>query len=519
MPAPGFPADPPFHGAARVPILTADETRAWDEHAIRARGIPEAVLMESAGRAAAAVVHRLHPRGRVVCAVGSGNNGGDAVVVARTLRAWGREVTTMPVGSRMPDAALLHGWTVDSADEGRMEDAFRGADVIVDGLLGTGATGAPRGAYADAIAAMNGSGRPVVALDGPSGVDLTTGRAEGDAVRAAVTVTFGAPKRGLLLFSGREHAGRIVAVEIGFPPLADDAASARLLTPAWARAILPPVPANAHKGMMGRVTIVAGRAGMAGACVLAGTGALRAGAGMAALVSPDANRMILQTSLPEALYLDRDALPDDFLAGTQAVVAGPGMGTGDDSLALLRRIARESDAPLLLDADAVTLLARNPDLRDDIRDRLLVLTPHPGEMARLLSKPTGDITADPFGAAAQAAERFRCAVLLKGAPSLVAAPGKATLVNVAGHSGLATGGNGDVLSGVIGAFLARGMDAADAAGAALYFAGRAAEIAGRGRGLLPTDVAAALPAALLEEAAEESALGLPGIVLDLPAAR
>ena len=519
MPAPNDSAGLPLHAAARVPVLTADEMRAWDAHAIQSLNVPEAVLMESAGRAAAAVVHRRYPRGRVVCAVGSGNNGGDAMVVARTLRAWGRDVATVRVGSRMPDSALLHGWAVDAIDAGRMEDAFRGAEVIVDGLLGTGATGAPRGAYAEAIAAMNGAGVPVVALDGPSGVDLTTGAAAGDAVRAEVTVTFGAPKRGLLLFPGRALAGRIVAVEIGFPPLADDAASARLLTPAWARATLPPVPPNAHKGMMGKVSIVAGRAGMAGAGVLAGLGALRAGAGMASLVSPGANRQILQTALSEALFVDRDALDADFQAGSDAIVAGPGMGTDDDALALLRTIARGGDAPMLLDADAVTLLARDPGLRDEIGDRPLVLTPHPGEMGRLLSKPIGEITADPFGAAAEAAERFRCAVLLKGTPSLVASPGKPALVSVAGHSGLATGGNGDVLSGVVGALLARGMGPADAAGAGLYFAGRAAEIAGRGRGLIPRDVADALPAALLEDAPRESALVLPGVLLDLPPAR
>jgi ADP-dependent NAD(P)H-hydrate dehydratase / NAD(P)H-hydrate epimerase len=512
------PFDPPFFAAARVPVLTADEMRAWDEHAIRSLGVPERVLMESAGRAAAAVIDRLYPAGRVVAAVGSGNNGGDAMVVVRTLRAWGRDAAAVQIGSKAPDAALLHGWQVETVDAARAEDAFRGADVIVDGLLGTGASGVPRSAYADAIAAMNRAGRPVVALDGPSGVDLTTGAAAGEAVRADVTVTFGAPKRGLLLFPGRQLAGRIVAVEIGFPPLADDGVSARLGTAAWAHAALPPAPPNAHKGMMGKVSIIAGRRGMAGACVLAGLGALRAGAGMAALVSPIANREILQTALPEALFVDRDNLEPDFLAGTKAAVAGPGMGTDDEALDLLRTIAKESDIPLLLDADAVTLLARYPDLRDEIGERPLVLTPHPGEMSRLLSIPIDQITADPFGAAADAAERFRCTVLLKGTPSLVATPGQPTQVSVAGHSGLATGGNGDVLSGVIGAFLARGMEPADAAGAGLWFAGRAAELAGQGRGLIPTDVAAALPAALLEEPPSESALGLPGIILDLPVA-
>lgn len=509
----------PFFAAARIPVLTADEMRAWDEHAIQSLGVPERVLMESAGRAAAAVIDRLHPHGRVVAAVGSGNNGGDAMVVVRTLRAWGRDVAAVQGGARAPDAGLLHGWEVEMVDAARAEDAFRGAAVIVDGLLGTGASGAPRGAYADAIAAMNRAGRPVVALDGPSGVDLTTGASPGEAVRADVTVTFGAPKRGLLLFPGRELAGRIVAVEIGFPPLADDAASARLATAAWAHGILPPVPPNAHKGMMGRVSIVAGRRGMAGACVLAGLGALRAGAGMAVLVSPIANREILQTALPEALFIDRDNLEPDFLAGSKSAVVGPGMGTDDEALDLLRTIARESDIPLLFDADAVTLLARHPELRDQIGDRPLVLTPHPGEMSRLLGTDIGQVTADPFRAATEAAERFRCTVLLKGTPSLVAAPGQPTLVSVGGHSGLATGGNGDVLSGVIGAFLARGTEPRDAAGAGLWFAGRAAELAGQGRGLIPTDVAAALPAALLEEAPSQSPLRFPGIVLDLPPAR
>ncbi|WP_420127252.1 NAD(P)H-hydrate dehydratase [Longimicrobium sp.] len=509
-------SDPAFFAPARVPVLTAAEMRAWDEQAINAYGVPERVLMESAGRAVAATVQRLYPSGRVVAVTGSGNNGGDAVIAARTLWMWGRDVDVVHVGKSPIDATLLHGWELYTA---QASTALSGAAVILDGLLGTGASGAPTGAYADAIAAMNASGCPIVALDGPSGVELTTGAMPGDAVRADVTVTFGAPKRGLLLFPGRGRAGRIVAVEIGFPRLAEDGASARLITPAWAHAVLPPVPPNAHKGTMGKVSIVAGRRGMAGAAVLAGLGALRAGAGMAALVSPAANREILQTSLPEALFIDRDVLEADFLAGSKAAVAGPGMGTDAEALEVLRVIAKESDIPLVLDADAVTLLAAHPDLRDAIGDRALVLTPHPGEMSRLLRIPIDQVTADPFAAATKAAEDFACTVLLKGTPSLVATRGRETLVSVAGHSGLATGGNGDVLSGVIGAFLARGMEPWDATGAALWFAGRAAELAGRGRGLLPTDVADALPAALLEEPARESALGLPGIVLDLPPAR
>lgn len=507
-------SNPPFHAGARVPVLSADEMRAWDAHSIRSVGIGEAVLMESAGRAAAAVVQRLSTSGRVVAAVGAGNNGGDALVVARTLRAWGREVVAVFVGTRPPDLSLLHGWEMEIQPAGELAAALGGAGVVVDGLLGTGARGAPREPEAAAIGAIVRSGVPVVALDGPSGIDLTTGAAAGPAIRASVTVTFGAPKRGLLLFPGREHAGRVVAVEVGFAPLDD--AGAELITPLWAADHLPAVPPDAHKGRMGRVLIVSGRRGMAGAAVLAGSGALRAGAGYAVLVSPDDNRVILQTSLPEALFLDRDALGDDFAADANVIVAGPGMGTDEESLALLRRLARGA-APLLLDADALTLLARHPELRDEI-ERPLLLTPHPGEMARLLDRPISAIIADPFAAASEAAERFRCTVLLKGSPSLVAETGAPTLVNVAGHSGIATGGMGDVLSGAAGALLAVGAPPREAAALALFYAGRAAGIAGRGRGLIPRDVAEAIPAALLEPPGE-SDLHLPGIILDLPPAR
>jgi NAD(P)H-hydrate epimerase len=511
--APRFPA---FFARDTVPVLTSDEMRAWDRAATLVHGVPEAVLMESAGRAAAAVVHRLHPCGRVLVACGSGNNGGDGMVVARTLRAWGREVRVLAAGSRPPDDALRHGWEVETVGVDALDSAVAQAGVLVDALLGTGSAGAPRDPYGRVIRAMNGAGKPVVALDGPSGLDFTTGTTAGDAVAAEVTVTFGAPKRGLLLFPGRQRCGRIVCVEIGFNPL-EAGFGAQLITPAWAASHLPPVPPNAHKGQLGRVVIVAGRPGMAGASVLAGMGALRAGAGMAVLVAPDANRQIIQTAIPEALYEDRDTVDGDVFAKADAIVAGPGMGTAAAALALLRKIASAADCPLLLDADATTLLAQNPALRDDIRQPLL-LTPHPGEASRLLGRPAKEITADPFAAASELAERYRCAVLLKGAPSLVASADAPTLVSVAGTSGIATGGMGDTLSGVTGALLALCRDPRTAAGLGLWHCGRAAELAGRGRGLLPRDVAEHVPDALLEAHADESELGVAGVTLDLHAA-
>jgi ADP-dependent NAD(P)H-hydrate dehydratase / NAD(P)H-hydrate epimerase len=497
-------------------VLTAREMVAWDRLAMEGFDVAERVLVESAGRAAAAVVARLYPDGRVLCVSGAGNNGADGVVLARTLAAWGRDVSVVAVGSRAPDAALAHGWPLPLAGAEGLGAALAGADVVVDALLGTGARGAPRGAVEEAIRAIGGAGGPVVALDLPSGVDATTGGVEGEAVRAATTITFGAPKRGLLLFPGRTRAGRIVVVEIGLPPLAD--ADAWLVTHRWAREVLPAVAPDAHKGRTGTVAIVAGRHGMAGACVLAGWGTLRAGAGMARLCSAAGNREILQAALPEALFVERDAGVEAIVQGAAALVAGPAMGTDAAAGALLGSLLEHGGLPAVLDADAITLVGADPSLLGAERSRLL-LTPHPGEMARLLGCSTADVTADPFAAAREAAERHGCAVLLKGAPSLVAAPGLPLLVSVTGHSGLATGGNGDVLAGVAGAFLARGMPPREAAGAALWFAGRAAELAGRGRGLLPRDVAAALPAALLEEPATGPRPRLPGILLDLPAAR
>ncbi len=502
-----------------MPVVSADEMRRWDRRAIQRGGIHERTLIETAARAAAAVVQRVHPSGPIAAAVGGGNNGADALVLLRVLRAWGREVMAVLAEGVQARPELLHGWDVEVVPSGEAEPVFHGSAAIVDGILGTGGTGAPRPRQAALIEAVGRAGRPVIALDGPSGVDLSTGEIPGQAIRADVTVTFGAPKRGLLLFPGRAHAGRIIAVEVGFPPIGPDEHNAALITPDWARRHLPRISPNAHKGELGTVAIVGGHPGMAGAALLAGLGAGRAGAGKIELVSVPENREILQVAIPEALFVERasDGL-EGVLERAGAVVSGPGMGTGDEDLAVLRRVVAAGDAPLLLDADALTLLARTPDLLEGV-SRPVLLTPHPGEMSRLLGVETGAITADPFRFAGEAAERWQCPVMLKGWPSLVAAPGEPTLVNVAGHSGIATGGMGDVLAGVAGALLAQGAGPQVALVLALFYSGRAAEIAGRGRSLLPRDVTEALPMALAGAGSAAPPLVLPGVILDLPPPR
>lgn len=508
-------------GRDGVAVLTAAQSLALDRDAEARHGIAGRVLMENAGRSAAEVIERLYPRGRVVAVVGSGNNGGDALVTVRTLGAWGREVAYVAVGSREPDATLLHGHGVAPLPVDALGAALRDAAVVVDGILGTGASGAPRGRAAEAIRAVNASGAPVVALDVPSGVDGTTGRVAGEAIQAEATVTFGWPKLGLFFFPGRSYCGRLIAVEIGFPPLEPGfRPAAELATPGWAAARLPTRAPDAYKATAGRVLVAAGSDGMAGAAIIAAHASLRAGAGYVRIASPAGNRTVLQSALPEAVYVDAadGERLDEAAAASDAVLAGPGMGTDAASEALLRRVLeRTGGRPAVIDADALTLLARDPEwLAAACASRAAVLTPHPGEMSRLTGQPVAALLEDPAGAARELADRLGCVVLLKGAPSIIASPGEPVLINTVGSSDVAKAGMGDQLAGTIAALLAAGAPARVAAGLGLFYAGRAADLVGRGRTLGPRDVSDALARAFSDPGATSSPLGLPFVTFDQP---
>jgi NAD(P)H-hydrate epimerase len=506
------------YGRAGVAVPTAAEAAAIDLRAREQAGVPERVLMENAGRSAALVLQRLHPRGRILGYAGGGHNGGDLLVMLRTLQQWGRECALVMASTRAPDRALLHGVDITTLDMTTDAAAY---DVIVDGVLGTGAEGAPRGAAADAIRAMNAAGRPVLALDLPSGVNGTTGAVADDVVHAAVTVTFGWPKLGLLLHPARAHAGRILAVDIGFPPLAESDAAAEAITPEWVRARIPARDPDAHKGLSGRLLLVAGQQGMAGAAVIAGSAAVGTGAGLVRIASAPANRVIIQCDVPEATFFDRDELPAAAADGITAAVIGPGFGT--DAVAehaLATALERTAGVPTLLDADALNLCAREPARLEQLAGtRALVLTPHPRELGRVLAMPVAEIVADAPAAARAASLRFGCTVLLKGQPSLVAAPGGRLLVNTAGSSDVAVAGMGDQLSGVIGALLAAGLDPREAAACGLFLSSRAADLAERGRGLSPRDVTDHIVAALQRPGADGPCAGLPFISFDQPPSR
>jgi len=511
-----------------MPLPDGDEAAEFDRKAIREQGVPAPVLMENAGRGAAGVLARLWPRGPVVVVAGSGNNGGDGLVLARTLMAQGREVTLLPVGSRTFPDPLLHGWSVPVVpppdDDAALLALLEGAAVLVDGLLGTGAKGAPRGAVKRLIRAMNDSGRPILALDLPSGVDANTGATPGASVLADTTVSFGAPKLGTLRFPGRIRAGRLIVVEIGFPPMGEGDARSALITASWARSQRPVRSVVGHKKSSGWVLVLAGSRGMAGAAVLAARGALRAGAGYVQVASVAANREILQEAVPEAIFLDLSdhAALADSAEACDTLVAGPGLGRSEETgEALDAVLAASGKGGIVLDADALHHLGegRLPSFAEASSPDRRLLTPHPGEMVQLGGERDA-ILEDPLESARRGAERWSSTLLLKGSPSVVAAPGGSpVLVASSGSSDLARAGMGDVLGGVAGAFLARGCSAGVAAGLALHFTGRAAAISGKRESLLPSDVAESLSEALTEPLPGVSGLDLPWVTLDLEPAR
>lgn len=518
----------PF-GLALVHAPTGDEAAAFDRRAIDQSGVPQKTLMENAGRAAAHVLDRLFPEGSVIAVVGAGNNGGDGLVLLRTLASWGRSVSAVVVADRV-DETLLHGWDIPRVEgssfgqDADWDGALAKGAVLVDAILGTGIRGAPRELQAKAIRALNRAGRPVMAMDLPSGTDAETGAVESEAVRADVTVAFGWPKLGTLFQPARSHAGRLVAVEISFPPTTPDAFGAALATPAWASEHRPRRAPDAHKNAVGSLLLVAGRSGMAGAAVMAARAALRTGVGLLRVASPPENREVIQGAVPEAIYVDAtdsEALLD-ALGDSTAVAAGPGIGTDPAAVEMLTRLL-EADykIPILLDADALTAAGAGaiPAWAELGDGRPVLVTPHPGEMSRIAEVTVEEISTGRAEVARRAAKSLGVTVLLKGLPSVVASPDGSLIVDTVGTSDLATAGMGDVLAGVAGAFLAQGVDPAVAGALGLVTSGRAAVRAAKGASLLPEDVIEGLPHAMMEFGEGGTDLDLPFVVFDQDSSR
>ncbi len=489
---------------ASLPVLTSSQARAWDARA-EAAGISLAALMECAGRATATILAARFPerlRQGVLVAAGPCNNGGDGWVIARALHATGVPVwVTSPVA---PSGGLALAMAALARDAGVRDVAAEGpwphAGLVVDALLGTGAVGAPRGALAALLPRIADLQIPIVAVDGPSGLNLDDG-VQQSPIHAALTVTFGGYRRGQLL--ARDEVGDLVLVDIGLP--SPDSAWPTLFTEAAAARHLAPFPADAHKGTRGRVVVIGGDEGMLGAARLASRSAFAAGAGLVHLVAPAASVTVIQSAEPDLQTCAQpfEAMPSGrtvaLLATADAVVIGPGLGrkASRPEFILGALAAIPIGATLVLDADALIAFAGQVDrLREALAGRRAILTPHAGEFRALFPQEASGIDVDPWGAAEAAALRVGATVLLKGVPTVIASPGRATLTVAAGNPGLATGGSGDTLSGLLSAIAAQGEDPSIAAASAAMALGEAADLAARrtsARTMRPMDVLAALP--------------------------
>ncbi|HEX2240106.1 MAG TPA: NAD(P)H-hydrate dehydratase, partial [Actinomycetota bacterium] len=386
------------------------------------------------------------------------------------------------------------------------ESVLHKADLVVDAIFGTGFHGAPSGLPAEAIAAINKSGTPTLAIDIPSGVDGATGRIEGEAVVAHATVAMAAEKLGTALPPGTLHAGRVSVADIGIQ-VAES--SLGRVEAADVSAILPRRSADAHKRSVGSVALLGGSAGMTGAIVLAARGAVRAGAGYATVGTTRTAGEVVARSLPEVLWrrltegdsLDATALDafEDVLARADALALGPGLGTNGGQRELVAEALGEIDIPVCVDADALNVLATDPSPLER-RGAPTVLTPHAGELARLLGTDTKEIVNDRLGSVRAAARRFGCVVLLKGFRTLIARPDGFVAVNPTGSSALASAGTGDVLTGAVSALLAVGVEPFAAAYSAAFVHGLAGDLAEAraGAGVLAWDVAEALSKVILE---------------------
>lgn len=482
------------------PVLTPEQSAAWDRLA-EAAGIDGATLMETAGRAVAAVLAArmgAPVRQGVLVACGTGNNGGDGWVVARALHRLGAAVWVAPSagGERSPLCARMAALArADGVREVAADGPWPAVGVVVDAILGTGARGAPRGGAMALAERIVDLAVPVVAVDGPTGLDLLDGVQHGP-IRARLTVTFGGYRRGHLL--ARDEVGDLVVADIGFPP--GDPGWPALLTDEAAAAMVPALRASSHKGERGRVVVVGGSEGMTGAARIAARAAFAAGAGLVHIVAPADSVATLAAAEPDVQTtiqpFDGPLLPatSALLERADAVVLGPGFGRDEGRRALATEVIRRARA-VVLDADGIVAFHGGRDALAALgQDVPLVLTPHLGEFRGLFPEQAAGAAVDPWSVASQAAAAIRASVLLKGVPTVVAAPDGTLLTVAAGNPGLATGGSGDTLSGLIGTFLAQGLSPRNAAALGGHVMGRAADLAaGRlaARSLRPMDVIAA----------------------------
>ncbi len=527
--------------------VKAHEIKEMDRQSVHEIGIPGAVLMENAARGACRIfLEHFNPAAgaRAVIICGPGNNGGDGYVMARYLHQAGLTVTVIVLAefSRISGDALINFEIIqrlnikirkaaDTEEWAGLARCLEECDFIIDGILGTGLNSPVRGLYGQVIEKINESGKPVMAIDIPSGLNADTGRVMGTAVKAALTVTFGFPKLGQIIFPGVEFVGRLTRVDIGIPNRVTDRVRAlyHIIEPDHFTSLLRVPKRDIHKGDRGHLLILAGSRGKTGAAALTALGALRAGAGLVTLGIPESLNTILEVKLTEAMTVPLPETEEGSLSpagkkeifklmkGKTAIAIGPGLSTNPETSNLVREIVRERDLPMVIDADGLNALAAELKILKEL-DRNVILTPHPGEMGGLTGLKSADVQQDRVGISERFVQDYGCHLVLKGARTLIVEPEGSTFINTTGNPSLASGGSGDVLTGVISGFMARRWPTVKAAIAGAYLHGLAADFLSEElgeAGVLAGQLPDVLPELMTSLSNNEWPLREPPFMLDL----
>jgi ADP-dependent NAD(P)H-hydrate dehydratase / NAD(P)H-hydrate epimerase len=513
----------------KMKVVTAEQMRQIDKACSKA-GTPTAVLMENAGRAVAQETRGISgpiERQHIIILAGPGNNGGDGLVAARYLYDWGATVTLYLFGKRTPDDSNLQevkerGISCLSigreADLDGFEENLLSATAVVDALFGTGNNRALTGVYRQALQLVgkvkeNLPGLKIIALDLPSGLNADTGAIDSACLFADNTVTLAFPKVGLFCPPGLERVGKLTIADIGIPEYLADSINTEMLTPEWIKPVLPKRPLGANKGTFGKVLVIAGSINYIGAAYLACSGAIRAGAGLVTLATPVSILPILATKLTEATYLPLTEKVPGFISEDaeeiilkeieryDVLLIGCGLGQQPSTVKFIKSVLLRGKVKIskaIIDADALNALSGVPDWWKVLPDNV-ILTPHPGEMARLVGVTVKEVQSDRLETARKAASEWHKTVVLKGAFTVIAAPNGKIMINPAANPGLASAGTGDVLSGVIAGLAAHGLNSESAAACGVYLHSQAGEIIKEkigDTGMIASDLLSLLPVAI-----------------------
>ncbi len=512
-------------------IATAKEMQSIDRRAREEYCIPALLLMENAGREVVSEAEKQYGKlkdKRIAIFCGKGNNGGDGAVVARHLHNRGSIVTIYllaPIKETTEETNKNLQVAIKSAiplitigtkrDLQKIEADLRSCDIIVDAILGTGLSSPIKGLYADAIEIINSAEKPVISIDIPSGISSDTGKVLGTAVKADLTVTFALPKRGHILFPGADYCGTVRVADIGFPSnlLEEEGKKIKVSTveEIEVRAYLKPRQADSHKGTFGHLLVIAGSVGFTGAAAMAGISALRVGAGLVTLAIPESLDLIFETMLPEAITLPLPETEEQTISlaaekllikkaeRATAVAVGPGLSTNPETAQLVRNLIERLDVPLVVDADGLNAFVGHLNLLKGRRNPT-VLTPHPGEMGRLLGISGKEVQEDRIGIAGDFSKKYGVYLVLKGAHTIIAEPGGEVYICLTGNPGMATAGTGDVLTGMLGGLIAQGLGFLHAIKAGVYLHGLAGDLAAADKGEISTiagDIIKRIPDAII----------------------